>query len=84
MRNQYNTLIDIPEGSDRLENTGVSGMIALEQTLQTSGVHQILLAQNRNQWWALVNTVMNVRVPYKAVNSSTSWTIIFSRSLHAY
>jgi hypothetical protein len=24
----------------------------------------IYLAQNRDQWWALVNTVMNLQVPY--------------------
>jgi hypothetical protein len=26
-------------------------------------VDWIYLAQNRNQWWALVNTVMNLQVP---------------------
>lgn len=33
----------IPAGSDHLEGTGVSGRTALEQTLQKSGMHQILL-----------------------------------------
>jgi hypothetical protein len=27
------------------------------------GVNWIHLAQDREQWWALVNTVMNLRVP---------------------
>jgi hypothetical protein len=26
------------------------------------GMHWIDLAQNRNQWWALVKTIMNLRV----------------------
>jgi len=29
------------------------------------GVDWIHLAQDRDQWWALVNTVMNARVPQK-------------------
>jgi hypothetical protein len=31
-------------------------------------VERIHLAQDRDQWWALVNTVMNLQVPYKAEN----------------
>jgi hypothetical protein len=27
------------------------------------GVNRIYLAQNRELWWALVNTVINLRVP---------------------
>jgi hypothetical protein len=27
------------------------------------GMNWICLAQDRDQWWALVNTVMNLRVP---------------------
>jgi hypothetical protein len=30
------------------------------------GVDWIHLAQDRDQWWAVVNTVMNPRVPNKA------------------
>jgi hypothetical protein len=31
-------------------------------------VELIHLAQDREQWWAVVNTVMNLRVPLKAGN----------------
>jgi hypothetical protein len=31
--------------------------------LEWDGVEWIDLAQDRDQWWALVNTVMNLRVP---------------------
>jgi hypothetical protein len=36
------------------------------------GVDWIHLAQDRDQWWALVNTVMNFGVPEKARNFLTS------------
>jgi hypothetical protein len=39
------------------------------------------LAQDRGQRWAVVNTVMNFRVPYKEGNLLTSYvTISFSRT----
>jgi len=42
------------------------------------GVDWMHLAQNRDQWQALVNTVMNFRVPQKAENFLTrSVTISF-------
>jgi len=40
------------------------------------GVDWIHLAQDRVQWRALVNTVMDLRAPYKAGNFLTSWVII--------
>jgi hypothetical protein len=36
-------------------------------------VNWIHLAQNRDQWQALVNTVMNLRVPWKLRNFLTEW-----------
>jgi hypothetical protein len=32
------------------------------RTLDAGGVEWIQLAQDRDQWWAVVNTVMNLRV----------------------
>jgi len=40
----------------------------------------IHLTLDRDQWWALVHTVMKLRIPYKAGNFWTSWvTVGFSR-----
>jgi len=39
----------------------------------------VRVAYDRNQCWAIVDTVMNLRVPWKAWNFLTIWvTIIFS------
>jgi len=38
------------------------------------------LTQDRNQWWAVVNTIINLRDPLKAGNFLTVWmTVSFSR-----
>jgi hypothetical protein len=39
------------------------------------GVDWIVLAHDRDQWRALVNTVMNIRVPYNAGNFLSGCTI---------
>jgi len=41
-------------------------------------VDWIYLAQDRDQWWALVKTVMNLRVPLEAMNSLTNWETVVS------
>lgn len=44
------------------------------------GVDWINLAGDMDRQWALVNTIMKCRVPYKAVNYLVSWvTVSFSR-----
>jgi hypothetical protein len=66
MRNAYNILVGKPEGKNHLEDLGVDGSITLEWILVKrgwKGVNWIHLAQVKNQWRALVNRVMNLRVP---------------------
>jgi hypothetical protein len=36
--------------------------------MECEGVNWIYLAQDRDKWWAVVNTVMNLRVPRKKRN----------------
>jgi hypothetical protein len=51
--------------------------------LRVDSVNWIHLTQDRDWWWALVRTVMNLHIPWKAGNFFTCWgTISFSeRSL---
>jgi hypothetical protein len=51
---------------DYLEDPGVDGRIILKCTcerLDGGGMDWINLAQDRDRWRALVNAVMNLRVP---------------------
>jgi hypothetical protein len=48
------------------------------------GVDWIHLAHHRNQWHALVNTVMNLLVPQKAGNYMRSWATISFMKLNGY
>jgi hypothetical protein len=53
------------EGRDHSEDIGVDGKVILQWIvgrLGWEGVYWIHLAQNRDQWWALVNRVMNLGV----------------------
>jgi hypothetical protein len=53
------------KGRDHTENVGVNRMIILEWILgkRCGNVDWIRLAQDRNIWQALMNTVMNHLVP---------------------
>jgi hypothetical protein len=53
------------KGRDYAEELGADGKILLESILgnRMGNVDWIHLAQDRNQWRALVNTVMNLPVP---------------------
>jgi len=42
------------------------------------GVDWMYLAQDKNHWWGLVNTVINHQVPQKAVNFLISYVNIIS------
>jgi hypothetical protein len=63
MRNAYRIFID----KDHSEGLGVDGRIILEWILGKWGgkvwTGCMHLAQARDQWQAVVNTVMNLRVP---------------------
>jgi hypothetical protein len=49
---------------DHLENLGVDGRAILKWILKWGlGMNWIDLAHNRDKWRALVNAVMNLRVP---------------------
>jgi hypothetical protein len=50
---------------DNLEDQGIEGRIILKSTLKKwdGDVDWIELAQDRDRWRALVNAVMNLRVP---------------------
>jgi hypothetical protein len=50
------------KGSDNVADVGVDRRILLEWSLRWEGVGWILLARVRDQFRALVNTVMNLRV----------------------
>jgi ribosome biogenesis protein Nip4 len=62
----YNILVGRPEGRRPLERLRRRWEDNIKMDLREIGfgdVNLIHLAQDRDRWWALVNTVMNLRVP---------------------
>jgi hypothetical protein len=57
---------------DHLEYIGIDGRTILSWILRKLVMDWIHLAQDRDQWWAVVNTVMNLWVPYNVGNFSIS------------
>jgi hypothetical protein len=65
-RNAYRILLGKPEGKrplGRLRRRWVGNIKMDLRKIGWSGVDWIDLAQDRDQWSALVSTVMNLRVP---------------------
>jgi hypothetical protein len=65
-RNAYRLLVGKPEGKRSLRRPRHRWMCTIKMDLGEmgwSGVDWIGLAQDRNRWIALVNSVMNLRVP---------------------
>ena len=62
----YGVSVAKPEGEKNLEDPDVDGRIILRWIFRkgdVGGVDWIELAQDRDRWRALVNAVMNLRVP---------------------
>jgi hypothetical protein len=65
-RNIYRTLVGKPEGKrplGRPRRRWVDNSKTDLREINWNGMYWIDLAQDRDQWRALVNTVMNLRVP---------------------
>ena len=63
---------------DHLGDPGVDGRIIL----RCGGIDLIGLTQDRDRWRALVNTVMNLRVPENVGNFLTGFELVsFSRRI---
>jgi hypothetical protein len=63
-RNAYRILVGKPEGKSHWENQDIGWWIILKWILEgLDGVDWIDMAQDRHQWRALVNTVLNLLVP---------------------
>jgi hypothetical protein len=70
MKNTYNIFVGKPEGKRPERRRGRRWEDNIESDLTEIGYHdtdRIHLAQDKDQWWAFVNTVMNfqVQVPQK-------------------
>jgi hypothetical protein len=64
-RNVYRILVGKPEGKRPLGRPRLTwvGNIKIYLKIGWEGMDWIDLAQDRDQWRALVNTIMNLRVP---------------------
>jgi hypothetical protein len=65
-KNAYRILVGKPEGNRPLGRPRLRWVDNIKMDLREIGCDRrdwIVLAQDRDQWRALVNTVMNLRVP---------------------
>jgi hypothetical protein len=66
MRNRYNILVGKPEGKRTLvrpRHRWEDNIRMDFKEIGWEGVYWIHLTQDRDQWWTVVNTVMNLQVP---------------------
>jgi hypothetical protein len=76
-RNAYRILVGKPEGKRPLRGPRRRWVDNIKMDLREigwDGMDLIELAQDRDQWRALVNTVMNLRVPTYYWEFSAGWT----------
>jgi hypothetical protein len=76
--NAYRILVGKPEVKrplGRLRSRGVDNIKIDLREIEWCGMDWTDLAQDREQWRALVNTIMNLRFPYNAGNFLSSCTI---------
>jgi len=66
-RRVHRVLVWKSEGKNHLEDPGLDGRINIQIDLREvgcGGMDWMELAQDGVRWWALVNAVMSLRVPY--------------------
>jgi hypothetical protein len=63
-REAYRVLVGKSQGTDDLKYPGVGDRIILKGIFEkwNGGMDWIELAQDRNRWWVLMNTVTSLRV----------------------
>jgi expansin (peptidoglycan-binding protein) len=69
MRSAYKIFVRKSEG--KRHHLGVDGRITLKWNLKETwygGLDWIHMEQDKVQWWALMNTVMNLRFPAVTIN----------------
>jgi hypothetical protein len=65
-RNAYKDLVGKPEGKRPLRRPSHRWKDSIKmhfRKIECKGMGWFHLTQDRNQWWALVNTAMNLEVP---------------------
>jgi hypothetical protein len=77
-KNSYRIFVGKPEGKKPLgrpRRRWVDNIKRDHREMGWGGMDSIYVAQDRGQWRAVVNTVMNLRVPYNAGKFLRSYTI---------